>query len=211
MEYSKEQLRRIYDGLPEDVKEAMFSTDSSKVIMEIGNKYKMHIDQISELGKQTGYIMLGVLDPMDFTSILKSKLGLDTQTAGNIVIEINEKIFLKIKESLRQIHSGKTTGVDQKSTSSASSNIIKNVETSVLNVPKKTIDILKGDVVPPEKKTDTGILGFQADKPKQLNQLGSVNILEERMKAGFVAPEEKTEKEDQKTIGKPMDPYRELA
>lgn len=104
MSYSKEQLNNIFDTLPEDLKNAIASVDNSKTVNELGNKYKLHVDQQSILGYETGLVLLGVTDPTDFVSILSTKLGIDRNMASQIAGEINERIFVKVKSSLRSLN-----------------------------------------------------------------------------------------------------------
>ena len=203
--YSKDKLGDIFDTLPEEIKEAIFSVDSAEAITSIGQKYSLHIDQTALLGQETGYVLLGITDPMEFAPILASKLGVDKQTAGNIVMDINDKIFVKVKEALRQVHSGQKLS-SPVTTEQKAPNLIKTVETEKLNIPKPTLDVLQGKVLE-EKKKDTSILGFQ-EAP--LKPIGQMDILSEKMKTGFSVPGEETEVEEKKTMGKVVDPYREL-
>lgn len=218
------KLSNIFDELPENIQDAIMSVNSSDAITEISEKYKLHIDQQASLGSETGLVLLGLTDPMEFVNNLSSKLGIDKNIASQIVGEINEKIFVKVKDSLRAIHSGqKNSGpatVQQKAP-----DLMKSVEAEKLNVPKPAMDVLQGKVLE-QKKRDTSILGFspkiQNDElgiknnestEKKLNQeqrpMGEMNILEEKMRTGFSVAGEETEKEERKTMGKVVDPFRE--
>lgn len=104
MEYTPEQLRELYKNLPEDVREAMFAVDSADKIQEIGKKYKLHTDQVGELGKQVGFVMLGILTPRNFVQELTNKLNISPDLARQVAVNINAEIFTPIRESLKKIH-----------------------------------------------------------------------------------------------------------
>ncbi|HBM46143.1 MAG: hypothetical protein UT05_C0003G0084 [Parcubacteria group bacterium GW2011_GWF2_38_76] len=194
--HDKNKLNDIYDNLPEDIKNAIASVDSSESIYEIGNKFKLHMDQIAQLGAETGFVLLGVTDPMEFVANVSRVLNIDKTLASQIVTDINEKIFVPVKESLRQIHS--QTPVN-KPVLATTPNIIKNVSAMELNVPKKTVDILKGNIPIAEKRQNTEILGFSSEKKDTDN----LNIMEEKMNGSFSIPK------SENGISKQSDPYRE--
>jgi hypothetical protein len=206
MNYTKEQLKKIFKSLPEDLQEAITSVESAQILSEIGNKFKLHIDQQSILGEETGYVLLGVSDPMEFVSSLSTKIGIDRTIASQIVSEINEKIFVKIKESLRQIHSGTRPPVTPEIKQTLSSNLIKEISTKELNIPKEAMSILKGESSNKvqEKKSGTEIFGFSKDDDKN----GHMDIMEQKMKTDFSLP--KTENGLTKSAQtQSSDPYRE--
>ncbi len=82
----------------------MASMDSTNNIRAIGNKYALHVDQIGELGDEIGLVMLGLTKTGDFVTHLIARLGLDRPVAEAIAREVNEQIFLKIRESLQALH-----------------------------------------------------------------------------------------------------------
>ena len=104
MKYSKEELSEAYKKLSPEIKEALLSIETAEIINNIGKKYNLHIDQIGELGTETGLIMLGLTHPTEFVSNLTKKLGVDRIVASQIAPDINDQVFLKIRESLKNTH-----------------------------------------------------------------------------------------------------------
>jgi len=102
--YTKEELLAKYNALPQELKAAMSSVESSDVIQEIGKKYNLRVDQIGELASETGYLLIGITKPGDYIKNLKQQLQIDLVKARDIALEVNEKIFSKVKESLKKIH-----------------------------------------------------------------------------------------------------------
>ena len=102
--YTPQQLREIYQKLPEDVKDAIFSVDTSEIIREIGEKHKLMIDKIGELADETGLVMLGLTHPNEFISHLTERLEVEHEIAKEIAEDINSKVFFPIRENLKKIH-----------------------------------------------------------------------------------------------------------
>ncbi len=104
MAYTKEQLLEMYRKLPHDLQDAIFSVDTAEAIRAIGEKNKLMIDKIGELADETGLVMLGLSSPSQFIPHLSERLGVSRELAKTIGQEINEKIFLAIRESLKKVH-----------------------------------------------------------------------------------------------------------
>ena len=93
-----------YRELPPDVREAIFSVDSADIIQSIAKKNNLTVDKMSELADEIGLLMLGNTEPKDFISNISRRLGVDKKTARDITAEVNDRIFTKIRESLKKIH-----------------------------------------------------------------------------------------------------------
>ncbi len=102
--YTPEQLLEFYKKLPKDLQEAILSVNTSSIIQNVGNKYKLAIDKIGELADETGLVMLGLTHPNNYISNLVQRLSIDKGAARKIAEEINTQIFAKIRESLKKIH-----------------------------------------------------------------------------------------------------------
>ncbi|GEM_PF-1304473 len=104
MNYSYEQLEEKYKALPKDVRDAMDSVEVANALQELGVKYKLHIDKVEELSDETSMTMLGLTHPRDYLGNLKKRLDIPEDLAREIVADVNEQIFLPIRESLKKIH-----------------------------------------------------------------------------------------------------------
>lgn len=98
------KIKELFNALPEEVEDLIFDPSTDKKIGEIGNKYKLHIDQIQTLTDETQYVMIGYKKPADFVSNTARNVGTTSDIAGLIVHDINEQIFNSIRESLKKIH-----------------------------------------------------------------------------------------------------------
>ena len=103
-EVQKTNTDKLFEKLPQDIKEAMYGIDSSEAIQSISKKYNLLIDKMGILSEETGLVMLGLTHPKDFISNLSARLQVDTMTAKSIARDVNEQIFKKVRESLMKIH-----------------------------------------------------------------------------------------------------------
>jgi len=99
-----ETLEEKYQNIPNDVREAISSTEVSEKLKSIVDKYKLQFDEGEELTKEIGYVMLGLKSPDYFVRNIQKATNLNQEQAKEIVKDVNEMIFKDIKESLRGIH-----------------------------------------------------------------------------------------------------------
>lgn len=193
MTISQEQLKEKYDKLPEDVKSAMFSVGVEKELTAIGEKYNLHIDKIGELMEEVDLVMLGITNPKDFIRNLYSRFGAaDKEQVRRVAHEVNERVFQKIRESLKEVHN----------TDSETQNI-KN-ETNVLT------PLTNGNEIAKEKITETKEeIAEKIEHPEKDEK----DIVKEKLQKMNVMPtaesEYKINTDDQNKKKWSADPYRE--
>ncbi|MBI5140338.1 MAG: hypothetical protein HZA94_02745 [Candidatus Vogelbacteria bacterium] len=181
-EYTTEELDAIVETLPGDVKDAIFSVNSAKIINEVGKKYGLHIDQIGIAAEETGNILLGISRPTEFVDNLQTRLRIERVRASEVAAEINEKIFSKIRESLRNLHGAEKAGRE-----------ISDEEISRSYIPKKE-DLLEA-IQKPDMYTRP-----KNPEPAPPNS-GRTSILDQKLSGVVSIP--KVERE------RTGDPYRE--
>lgn len=111
MDYTDEQIVKMYENLPDDLRAAIFGVNTSKIVEDIGRKHNLAIDKIGDLGNETGMVMLGVTHPNDFITNLSERLEVDKAKAKEIAEDINVNVFKKVRESLKKIHGIPPEGV----------------------------------------------------------------------------------------------------
>ncbi len=102
MEYTKEQLAETYRKLPLKLKEAIGNIDSLEILKRIAEQFNLHIDQLGKLSDEVGLVVFGLSNFSVFTDKIQISLSLDQDTAQKIAKEINEQIFLPIREALKE-------------------------------------------------------------------------------------------------------------
>lgn len=101
-EYTKEEFWKLYEKLPEELQEAIFSSETTERIYEICKRYE--VEKVSEVAKYAGYVLLGVLTPEEFKEILEKELKLDPETTKKVDREIFRFIFFPVKSLLEKIY-----------------------------------------------------------------------------------------------------------
>ncbi len=105
LNYPKEQLWELYENLPKELQEAIFSSENADKIYDICTRNGVNKeDVISEIAKYTGYVLLGVLPPDELQQTLETELQLEGNIAKKIAWEISRFIFLPIKNSLEALY-----------------------------------------------------------------------------------------------------------
>jgi hypothetical protein len=104
MIHTREEFDKKFNTLPPDVQEAMGSVNTSNTIQSIAQKYNLHIDQMGKLTDEIGAMMLGDTHPQQFVSKIQESLQIELKNAAAIAKDVNEQVFLPIRESLKKIH-----------------------------------------------------------------------------------------------------------
>lgn len=103
-DYTREQLWKLYDKLPPDLKEAIFSADNADHIADICSRNGLASELNSQLAKLAGDVLMGLLLPGDFQGTIEKKLKLEKAVAKKVSQEVNRLIFFPVKESLNQLY-----------------------------------------------------------------------------------------------------------
>jgi len=103
LEYNPEQLWPLYEKLPKDLQEAIFSDKTADIIYNLCLKNGLE-KEMPEIAKYTGYVLLGLLFPNEFEQTLQSELKLEQNLAKKIAWEISRFIFFPVKESLEMLY-----------------------------------------------------------------------------------------------------------
>ncbi|MFH1461029.1 MAG: hypothetical protein ABIF84_01225 [Patescibacteria group bacterium] len=93
-----------YFQLPQDIRQIMFAVETADKIWGISQKNKLNDDQVWWASHTTGMILLGEINIVDFVKTLMEKCQLNEQTSRQLARDINQVIFLPVKESLKTIH-----------------------------------------------------------------------------------------------------------
>ncbi|MCC7160766.1 hypothetical protein IT399_03545, partial [Candidatus Nomurabacteria bacterium] len=94
-------IKNKFDSLPERIKDTIMSSHYEDTLIEIGNFYKLNVEQMGIMEMETTMVMMGLTSPNDFETNLTHELGVDKIKGSEIAQAINEKVFLKIRELLK--------------------------------------------------------------------------------------------------------------
>lgn len=99
--FSAEEAQKKYSALPQEVKGLLYSPEMVSAIQKAGEKNKLHYDQMGVLEIETRNVMLGFTEPSDYPEALVESLRVNRAIADAIVKDINELLFVKIRESMK--------------------------------------------------------------------------------------------------------------
>lgn len=116
MEYTKQQLQERLKSLPQDIRDALFAAETADVIEAMEDRYDLTPEQVKNISKETGYLMMGITKPQDYVQKLTKTIGVPRDKASFIAQEVNRTILHPIRDSLKQIH-----GVAKKTEGASSS------------------------------------------------------------------------------------------
>lgn len=110
MRISQEILQNRLGSVSEAIRTQVTSDEVAETLSQIAKDHNLHIDQASVLDEETLYVMLGLEKPDRFVGRLRERLGVSDEIATAVVKEINEKIFLSIRESLMKMQESEEAG-----------------------------------------------------------------------------------------------------
>jgi hypothetical protein len=94
-------IKEKFDSLPESIKAVITSSNYEEALLEIGKKYQLNVEKLSILEVETTMVMMALIPTANFETELTRELGVDKAVGSQIVKDINEKIFFKIRELLK--------------------------------------------------------------------------------------------------------------
>ena len=111
-EYTREELWKLYQKLPEELKEAIFSEETAENIWNICERN--NVEKISSVAKYVGNVLVGVLPPEDFQETLEKELKIKKEVAKKVAQEINRFIFFPVRPALEQLYKTGVTPLEKR-------------------------------------------------------------------------------------------------
>jgi len=94
----------IFLRLPQDLQRVMFDMETVNTIIQIGQKNNLNNDQRWWTSHTIGMILLSEVNIVNFVKTLQEKCQLDETLARQLARDINQVIFLPVKQSLKKVH-----------------------------------------------------------------------------------------------------------
>ncbi len=144
MRIEKEELKLAYSKLPENIRQIFDASETSVVLINIGKKYGLHIDQVGQLTTLVHYVLLGLLTPKNFVVELKGTLGVSEDIANLITYDLNQQILIKIRRELEELSRGQKPPVTEQELSvkkTSMPQVFDQKMKGVANVPKQEVAV----------------------------------------------------------------------
>jgi hypothetical protein len=111
MDDSAQDIQKKIDALPAEAKAFLYSSEMGTIIHDIGTKYKLHVDQIGALESEAAAVIIGITKPDELVQNLIDEVNVDQHTSEAIAKEINDKVFLKVRSTMKASTFEKTASV----------------------------------------------------------------------------------------------------
>jgi len=99
--FTDQEIEDAIKKVPKSIHDEISSgEDTAIVVAQIGQKYGLHIDQIGILAELNRNMLLGLIGPEEFLKELVAA-GVSDTDARQIMTEINQKIFVPLREQMR--------------------------------------------------------------------------------------------------------------
>lgn len=102
-EYPPEELWKLYEVLPKELQEAIFSQETSESIRQACERNHLE-EKIPEVAKYVGLVLMGLLDPDNFERELVDDLKIEKEKAKNIAQEITRFVFFPLRTTLELLY-----------------------------------------------------------------------------------------------------------
>lgn len=103
--YPKDQIWKIYNQLPEELKDMIFAEETAESIAQACEAAEIKDEKvIKEIARLTGHVLLGLFPPDEFQLTLREEFGLDQRTARKIAFRIYRFIFFPVKAALGNLY-----------------------------------------------------------------------------------------------------------
>ncbi len=105
MDYPPNLLQELYEQLPQELQDAIFSEEAADKLSDICSRNGIKDeDDIWEIAKYTGYVLIGILPPNELAETLKKELKLSDDLSKQVTWEISRFIFLPLENNLEALY-----------------------------------------------------------------------------------------------------------
>ncbi len=223
IDFTQEQLDERFASMPAPVQEALASAETGEQLRRIGTRHNLHIDQLGILNDVTGLVILGFVERSDYLPTLTEELGIPTEVAEAILIDVNTEILEPMRASLggpkesaveESLNPAKAESAEEEDEEMAMhlptrAELLKEIENPAPAAERKEPRMTQkapGDTF--MKEQEGGALPAQEREPRH------ENIVEKKMIDTTVLKEARSEETPSDTAPSPspktpLDPYRE--
>jgi hypothetical protein len=94
------KIERAKEKLPEDTLNAIALVDWKAAILGLRAKKGYNFEQLADLELETELVLCGLVNPEDYPREIQNRMKISKMEAGELVEEMNNLVFKKIKEEL---------------------------------------------------------------------------------------------------------------
>lgn len=103
-EITKDEFWNLFERLPQDLKETIFSGETAEHVRNICERYEVKEELIPKVAKIIGDVLLGLLPLENLSEELGNILKLEKSVIEKINREVNRFIFFPVKARLKELY-----------------------------------------------------------------------------------------------------------
>ncbi len=196
----KKKIEERMEEIPKALADAIRASGWEKIVFDLGRKHSLHVDDIGELQNELILVLVGIVHPDEFRSIVVNEIGIPSSKADVLIEEMNTQINEKIKNALKQ-----EIGEPESDEESLNESEQRTMRSAGIEL---------GSVSEPEASVEEEIDVSLTSEPTQEANPIRVNVAPSVSKPSGLAPSQvfKTKTSEISADGKPknfFDPYRE--
>lgn len=104
MSYTDEQLNKLYETLPQELQDAIFSGETADAIANACSQYGIEDERLSKIAGYTGDVLAGLILPSEFEDTIRKNVDMPEVLVKAIASEISRFVFYPHKLALEQLH-----------------------------------------------------------------------------------------------------------
>ncbi len=97
------KIEKAKANLPEETRRAIEAVDWRRALLDIRVKKGFTLEKMEDLELETELMLCGLLNPADYQKQIREKMGISPGEAEEIVNEMNERVFKKIRMEFMKI------------------------------------------------------------------------------------------------------------
>lgn len=98
----EESIKQVMQTLPPIIRDYLTQGKYTAVAKDMMAKYSLRIDQGGVLEREIMLLLMGIENPDEFSKSLAEEAKLEQKTINGIVQDINEQIFVPLREQMRR-------------------------------------------------------------------------------------------------------------
>ncbi|MHB1770003.1 MAG: hypothetical protein ACYCPH_02910 [Minisyncoccota bacterium] len=102
----EESIKEVMQTLPPPIRQYLGEGKYSIVAKNLMRKYGLHIDQGGVLEREIMLLLMGIENPDEFATSLKSEAALSEDAVRKIMTDVNQEIFIPLQKEMRNAGNG---------------------------------------------------------------------------------------------------------
>ncbi|HRH30795.1 MAG TPA: hypothetical protein PK886_01865 [Candidatus Paceibacterota bacterium] len=98
----QEKINRKIEEMPKEVSAVIKKIPWAEKLTFLGKEYSLTISELDELYIETYLVLVGVLNPIEFSESIKEKLTLSADELSKLIEYMNKEIFKPLGEEIKK-------------------------------------------------------------------------------------------------------------